>query len=78
MEYRMSTSTISAAEETRTIKEIKQLKESIPKAKRFSEIEPSIKELKSQKNKIWAEVKKIRSEEDVLNGEMEKIRKQLE
>jgi len=78
LEYRMTTSSISAAEETRTIKELKQLKESIPKAKRFSEIEPSIKALKAEKNKLWAEVKKIRGEEDKLNAEMEKIRKELE
>ena len=54
------------------------MKASIPKAKRFSEIDPLIKELKAQKNKIWNEIKTIKHQEDILNKEMEDIRKELE
>ena len=65
------------AEETRVIKELAKLKESIPSAKRYSRIEPEIKELKAKKNKIWGEIKIIRGQEDKLNGEMEKIREAM-
>jgi predicted nucleic acid-binding Zn-ribbon protein len=54
------------------------LKDSIPSAKKLSAIDPKIKELRAQKNKIYGEVKDIRKEEDVLNAEMEAIRKELE
>jgi len=60
------------------IKDIDILKGSISKAKKYQEIDPKIKELKAQKNKIWTEIKGIKGEEDVLNAEMEKIRKELE
>lgn len=78
LERRLTTTTMSAAQESKIIKEISQLKESIPLAKKFSTIDPQIKELKAQKNKIWTEIKKIRAEEDHLNVQMEGIRKDLE
>ena len=69
---------MNAQAEGKLIKEIDTLKASIPKAKRFSEIDPLIKELKAQKNKIWNEIKTIKHQEDILNKEMEDIRKELE
>lgn len=47
LERRLTTTSMNAQAETKLIKEIDQLKSSIPKAKRFSEIEPEIKSLKA-------------------------------
>ena len=78
LERRLTTTSMSGQQETKTIKEIDQLKASVPLAKRFSEIDPELKELKAQKKKIWNEIAAIRSKEDELNGEMELIKKDLE
>jgi len=77
-ERRLTTTSMSSQAEGRLIKDIDILKASIPKARRYQEIDPKIKDLKAQKNKIWSEIKGIKGEEDVLNAEMEKIRKELE
>ena len=77
LDRRLTTTSMKPAEETRVIKELAKLKESIPSAKRYSRIEPEIKELKAKKNKIWGEIKIIRGQEDKLNGEMEKIREAM-
>jgi len=69
---------MSSQAETRLIKDIDILKASLPRARRYQEIDPQIKELKAQKNKIWTEIKGIKLEEDGLNAEMETIRKELE
>ena len=50
----------------------------MPKAKRFSEIEPEIKDLKTQKNKIWNDIKGFKGQEEELNREIEVIRKEME
>lgn len=73
----MTTTSMKPAEESRTIKEVEKLKASVPSAKRFTQIEPEIKELKTKKNKIWGEIKVIRGQEDKLNAEMEKIREAM-
>ena len=74
---RLTTTSMKATEESRVIKELEKLRASIPSAKRFSRIEPDIKELKTKKNKIWGEIKVIRGQEDILNAEMEKIREAM-
>ena len=60
--------------EGKVIKEIDQLKASVPSAERFSAIEPEMKALKAEKNTVWAQIKKIRGEEEVINKEMDKIK----
>jgi len=77
LERRLTTTSMKPTEEGRVIKELEKLKGSIPSAKRFSRIEPEIKELKTKKNKIWGEIKVIRGQEDKLNAEMEKIREAM-
>lgn len=77
-ERRLTTTSLNAQSEAKLCKEIEVLKASIPKARRFTEIDNKIKELAQKKNGIYAEVKKIRSQEDALNKEMEDIRKELE
>ena len=69
---------MGADAERKVIKEIAQLKDSVPHAKKLSTIQPQIKELKDAKNKIYGKLKEIRKEEEVLNAEMEAIRKELE
>ena len=77
-ERRLTTTSMSSQAEGQLIKEIEVLKQSVPKAKRFSEIEPEIKELKAQKNKIWNDIKGFKGQEEVLNREIETIRKEME
>lgn len=77
-ERRLTTTSLNAAAEAKLCKEIETLKASIPKAKRFSEIDLKIKDLATKKNGIYAEVKKIKAQEEGLNKEMEEIRKELE
>ena len=69
---------ISIDSEGKLIKETDFLKSSIPKVKRYQEIEPEIKALKAKKNVHWNAIQEIRAEEDALNKEMEEIRKELE
>lgn len=69
---------MGADAERKVIKEIAQLKDSVPHAKKLSTIQPQIKELKDAKNKVYGKLKEIRKEEEVLNAEMEAIRKELE
>lgn len=77
-ERRLTTTSMNRQAEVKLIKEIEVLKKSIPLAVRFSEIDPKMKELKTQKNNAWAEMKEIRKKEDAINVEVEKIRKELE
>ena len=77
-ERRLTTTSMSSQAEAQLIKEIEVLKQSVPKAKRFSEIEPEIKDLKAQKNKIWNDIKGFKGQEEVLNREIETIRKEME
>ena len=77
-ERRLTTTSMSAQDEGKLIKEIEVLKKSVPLAKRFSEIEPEIKQLKTQKNKIWNEIKGFKGQEEELNREIESIRREME
>ena len=52
----------SANQERQTIKEIELLKTSVPKAERFSEIKPKIKELNEQKKEVWDKLRVVKSE----------------
>lgn len=74
----LTTTSMNAQAEAKLIKEIDVLKNSVPKARRFSEIEPEIKDLKAQKNKIWNEIKGFKGQEEELNKEIESIRKEME
>jgi hypothetical protein len=79
LEYRQKTTTHqSAPEEEKMIKEIAQLKASLPRAKKFSQIKPKTDELYTEKKKVLEEVKKIRKVVDAKNVEIEEIRDQLE
>ena len=69
---------MSGQAEGKLIKQMEQLKASLPHVRRYEEIDPQVKQLKAQKNKIWGEIKKIKAEEEVLNKNMELIRKDLE
>ena len=60
LEYQMTTRTLNATQEQKMIKEISNLKKSIPSAKRFSELDPLIKQLKADKGKVWGELQKVR------------------
>lgn len=77
-ERRLTTTSLSAQAEGKLCKEIEVLKASIPKARRFSEIDVKIKDLSTKKNALYADVKKFKAQEEVLNKEMEEIRKELE
>ena len=78
MDRQLTTTSMSSQAEGKLIKEIDILKNSIPKARRYQQIEPAIKELKSQKQKFHGEISEYKKQEDVLNKEMELIRKDLE
>ncbi len=79
MEYKHNTSSYkNANEENKVIKEIKHLKEVLPKAKRFSEIVPKIQALRTSRDEIWEKLaitKSIVSEEDAA---VESLRKEME
>ena len=77
MEVRLTTTSMNRQAEGKVIKEIDQLKASVPSAERFSAIEPEMKALKAEKNTVWAQIKKIRGEEEVINKEMDKIKEDL-
>ena len=78
LERQLTTTTMTSQAEGKLIKEIDVLKNSIPKARRYQQIEPAIKELKTQKQKFHGEISEYKKQEDVLNKEMELIRKDLE
>ena len=56
LERQLTTTTMTSQAEGKLIKEIDVLKNSIPKARRYQQIEPAIKELKTQKQKFHGEI----------------------
>lgn len=63
LEYKQKTTSFkSAGEENKVLKEIDTLKASIPKVKRFSEIQPRCKVLYDEKQNVWKELKVVKAE----------------
>lgn len=79
MEYKHNTSSYkSATEENKVIKEIKNLKEILPKAKRYSEIMPKIQALRSSRDEIWEQLAVTKNIVGEVNSEVEALRKEME
>ncbi len=79
LEYRHKTCTFnSATEENKVIKEMEQLRASIPKANRYSEIRPLTAELVGKKQAIWGELKAVKKVVEGKQARIEKLRKEME
>ena len=79
LEYEQKTTSFkSAVEENKLIKEIETLKASIPKAERFSEIKPKVKEYNEKKKEIWGQLKEQKSIAAKHEVEIEGYRKEME
>lgn len=79
LEYKQKTfSHKSASEESKMIKEIEQLKATLPKAKQFSLLKPSADKLYAEKKALLVQVSGIQAKLDVQNAEIEKLRQQME
>lgn len=83
LERDLTTRTLSSVQEAKMIKDIENLKKTESKAARFTAIEPMIKEIRTEKNKIWNEVKSIKETEadiakkiDTVRGEMDEQNKE--
>lgn len=68
----------SSTDENKLIKQMEQLKASMPKATRFSELKPLATDLIGKKQKAWGDLKEIRKEVEVKEVEIEKVRKEME
>lgn len=79
LEYEQKTTSFkSAVDENKLIKEIETLKASVPKAERFSEIRPKVKEYNDKKKKIWEQLKEQRAIAGKHEVEIEGYRKEME
>lgn len=78
IEYELTTRTLSSVQESKMIKEIEALKKTESKAKRFSAIDPKIKELRAEKGKLWAELKGVRDTETEMGKKVDAIRAEME
>lgn len=79
LEYEQKTTAFkSAVEENKLIKEIETLKASIPKAERFSEIKPKVKEYNEKKKEIWGQLKEQKAIAAKHEVEIEAYRKEME
>ena len=68
----------SAADETKLIREIEQLKASLPKAQKLSTLKPQADKLYASKKALLEQVKGFRVILDEQNAEIEKLRKEME
>lgn len=68
----------SASDEAKIIKEIEQLKASLPKAKQFSTLKPKADKLYAEKKVLLEQVKGFRASLDSQQAEIEKLRKEME
>lgn len=72
LEYKQNTSSFkNASEENALISKIKQLKASIPKAERLSEILPHSQELRDKKKALHGELNTVKSEAKKREEEIE-------
>ena len=78
LEYKQKVTTMTNQQERETIRQIEQLKRSVPKAERFSEIKPQIASLNGQKKEVWDKMKVVKAEVAEHEAEIEKIRKEIE
>jgi len=78
LEYKQKVTTMTNQLERETIRQIEQLKRSVPKAERFSEIKPQIASLNGQKKEVWDKMKVVKAEVAEHEAEIEKIRKEIE
>lgn len=79
LEHRQKTySHKSASDEAKLIREIEQLKASLPKAKQFSTLKPKADKLYAEKKVLLEQVKGYRARLDEQNAEIEKLRKEME
>ena len=68
----------SASDEAKIIKEIEQLKASLPKAKQFSTLKPKADKLYAEKKVLLEQVRGFRASLDSQQAEIEKLRKEME
>lgn len=74
MEYEMTTRSLNATQETKMISDISKLKKTMENAARYSQIEPEIKVLKGQRQKVWDKLQDIKTDEKVLVDEADGMR----
>jgi uncharacterized coiled-coil DUF342 family protein len=74
----MNTSTMSTAEETKTIKEIANLEQCVTKAVKLAEIKPKINELFQKRQSFYDDLKHFKTEVALMETEIEALRKQME
>lgn len=72
--HRMTTCTISGAEEREIVKDIQKLTNSLPQAKEMTDITPRIKELKGQKNALFGDLKAKRALVEIKSAEIDKFK----
>lgn len=60
------------------IRDIDNLKKSLDKAARYSEIEPQIKKIKEVKNQVFSELKQVRDQESKINAILDETNKEIE
>lgn len=78
-EYEQNTTTFkSSTIEMQLVKKIEQLKSSVPKAKRLSEITPRVKEISEKRKEIWGHVKELKKQGDELKTVIEEHRQKME
>ena len=58
--------------------DMNQLQKSLPKAERFSQISPQIKELLTQKKEVYSKLTEVKKEVQGHEAEIEGIRKVME
>ena len=71
LEYKQKVTSLTAQQESQVIREIEQLKASIPKAQRFDDIKPKIGELNAAKKEVWDKLKGVKAEVQAHEGEIE-------
>lgn len=79
MDHKQKTSSHkSASDESKIIKELEQLKKSLPVAIEFSKLKPRADKLYTEKKAKLEEVKVVRATVDQQNAEIEKLRAEME
>jgi len=71
---RMTTCTISPAEEREIVRDLAKLAKSLPQAKELIDITPAMKDLKAKKNALFGELKAKRPLIDAKSKEIDKLK----
>lgn len=71
---RMTTCTISPAEEREIVRDLAKLQKSLPQAKELVDITPAMKELKAKKNALFGDLKAKRPLIDAKSKEIDKLK----